>query len=188
MTTGRFRLICYDFPCHPDATRKSLVNINKAVHTFSRTQSRKSGKGVGMATKYAASTVAGRGKSVAGFGGTKSCDDLLTLEERETLAVKAECISCSELQCAPFILPKTRISKAWNGRKTALAEIAVYAVIVTTVIYSVVVDSLPALMFAIILTGSYVVLSHFYQEAVEARNEIEAKNYMNLISPTIGKN
>lgn len=43
-------------------------------------------------------------------------------------------------------------------------------------------------MFAIILTGLYIVLSHFYQETVEARNEIEEKNLMNLISPAIGRN
>lgn len=124
----------------------------------------------------------------AGSKNTHFCDSLLTLEERESLLGNSECVSCAEHRCAPFILPRTRISRTPSRNKAGLIECVSCAVIVTAVIYSVVMNSLPALMFAIILTGLYIVLSHFYQETVEARNEIEEKNLMNLISPAIGRN
>lgn len=141
-----------------------------------------------MATRHKVALGTEQGELLAGSGNMHFCDDLLTLEQRETLAANSECMSCTDYKCAPFILPRTRMSQELTRKKAAAVEFAVYAFIVTTVIYSVVMNSFPVLMLAIILAGSYIVLSHFYRQAVEVRNRAEARNYMNLISPGIERN
>lgn len=146
-----------------------------------------------MATTHRQVRKAAEANILSQSGDMHHCGNFLTLEDRQALASKPECTSCRTTQCAPFILP-------WNGDFSnsvdrrglrpirILIEAAFYVIVGGIAIYSVVMNSLPALMSAVIAAGLYIVVSHFYQRAAGTREEVENRNYLSLISPGMSRN
>lgn len=115
--------------------------------------------------------------------------DLLTVKEKEALAVNVRCVSYSESNCGPLVLPWTNEAERNRlTRRLKVIEFAVYVLVGAMVLYSAAVNSLLVLMFAINVTALYIVLSHVYEQRAKSRQEMADKNYRNLISPSMSRN
>ncbi len=148
------------------------------------------GKGGDMTTEYKSGRgIENRKRTLSNFKNSYHRESLTKLKIWETSVAGDISLTSRELNSNSFVIPPTEgRSRRKVARRLAIIEFAVYVLVCAAVMYSVVVNSLPVLTSAIIAMGLYIVMSHLYEQAAKAREEIAGRNYLNLLSPRIGRN